>query len=136
MRGRNQLLHASGTIPRRANTKPNFAVSLAMRTSIGSVIVDADADGRAVDRGDHRLLALEDAQRREAAAVAVLARRLLLAVVEGAAAAAEIGARAEGAPGARHDRDADLVVPVDLVEDLEQLDEHLRPSARSSGRDG
>ncbi len=58
------------------------------------------------------------------------------AVVEGAAAAAEIGARAEGAPGARHDHDADLVVPVDLVEDLEQLAEHLLRAARSCGRDG
>ena len=38
-RGRNQLEHASGTIPRRANTKPIFAPSAASRTSIGSVIV-------------------------------------------------------------------------------------------------
>ena len=38
-RGRNQLLHASGTIPRRAKTNPNFAASLAIRTSIGSVSV-------------------------------------------------------------------------------------------------
>ena len=38
-RGRNQLLHASGTMPRRAKTKPIRAVVEAMRTSIGSVIV-------------------------------------------------------------------------------------------------
>ncbi len=38
-RGRNQLLQASGTMPRRAKTKPNFAFSLAMRTSMGSVMV-------------------------------------------------------------------------------------------------
>ena len=39
MRGRNQLEHASGTMPRRANTKPIFAPSAARRMSIGSVIV-------------------------------------------------------------------------------------------------
>ena len=38
-RGRNQLEHASGTIPRRANTNPMRALSDARRTSIGSVIV-------------------------------------------------------------------------------------------------
>ena len=38
-RGRNQLEHASGTIPRRANTKPMRASSEARRMSIGSVIV-------------------------------------------------------------------------------------------------
>jgi hypothetical protein len=38
-RGRNQLLQASGTMPRRANTKPMRAPLAAMRTSIGSVIV-------------------------------------------------------------------------------------------------
>ena len=38
-RGRNQLEHASGTMPRRANTKPKRAASDARRMSIGSVIV-------------------------------------------------------------------------------------------------
>ncbi len=38
-RGRNQLEHASGTIPRRAKTKPMRASSEARRTSIGNVIV-------------------------------------------------------------------------------------------------
>ena len=38
-RGRNQLEHASGTMPRRANTKPNRATSAARRMSIASVIV-------------------------------------------------------------------------------------------------
>jgi hypothetical protein len=38
-RGRNQLDALSITIPRCANTKPNFARSLASRMSIGSVIV-------------------------------------------------------------------------------------------------
>ena len=38
-RGKNQLEQASGTIPRRAKTKPIFASSAARRTSMGSVIV-------------------------------------------------------------------------------------------------
>ena len=38
-RGRNQLEHASGTMPRRANTKPKRATSAARRMSIASVIV-------------------------------------------------------------------------------------------------
>ena len=38
-RGKNQLEHASGMIPRRANTKPMRASSAARRMSIGSVIV-------------------------------------------------------------------------------------------------
>ena len=38
-RGRNHDEHASGTMPRRANTNPILAVSLARRMSIGSVIV-------------------------------------------------------------------------------------------------
>ena len=38
-RGRNQDEQASGTIPRRAKTKPKRADSLAKRTSIGKVIV-------------------------------------------------------------------------------------------------
>ena len=38
-RGRNQLDAASGTMPRREKTKPNFAAVDASRISIGSVIV-------------------------------------------------------------------------------------------------
>ena len=38
-RGRNQLEQASGVMPRRANTKPNFAPVEASRKSIGSCIV-------------------------------------------------------------------------------------------------
>ena len=38
-RGRNQLLAASGTIPRLAKTKPNFEAVLARRMSMGKVIV-------------------------------------------------------------------------------------------------
>ena len=39
IRGRNQLEAASVTMPRRANTNPNFAPVEASRTSIGSVTV-------------------------------------------------------------------------------------------------
>ncbi len=39
IRGRNQLLQASGAIPRRVKTNPIFAVSEAMRISIGRVMV-------------------------------------------------------------------------------------------------
>ena len=38
-RGRNQLEHASGTIPRRVKTNPIFAVSAASRMSAGSIEV-------------------------------------------------------------------------------------------------
>src|SRR3989442_4799165 len=38
-RGRNHVLHASGTTPRRANTNPMRAAVDAMRTSMGSVSV-------------------------------------------------------------------------------------------------
>ena len=38
-RGKNQEEHASVMMPRRAKTKPNFALSLAKRMSIGKVIV-------------------------------------------------------------------------------------------------
>ena len=39
IRGRNQLEHASGTMPRRVNTKPNLALSAATRMSAGSIEV-------------------------------------------------------------------------------------------------
>lgn len=39
IRGRNQLEHASGTMPRRTKTKPSFAPSATNRTSMASVIV-------------------------------------------------------------------------------------------------
>ena len=65
-RGRNHVLHASGTTPRRAKTKP-------MRADVGRDADvhrqrhgDAEAHRRPVDGGDHRLLHVEDAQRRRA----------------------------------------------------------------------
>ena len=105
-RGRNQLEQASVTIPRRANTKPIRALSAARRTSIGKGHGDAHAHGRSVDRRDHELLAVEDAQREHAATVpghllaAVLRHlpaRLALAPVEGLPTALQVRARAEPA---------------------------------------
>ncbi len=79
IRGRNQLLAASGTMPRRAKTKPMRARGAGEPHVHGQGHGDADADGRAVDGGDHRLLALEDAQRDLAAAVAMAIQGLLRA---------------------------------------------------------
>ena len=74
-RGRNHDEHASGTMPRRANTKPNLAAVAGQADVHRQRHRDADADGRPVDRGDDRLGALEDPQRHQAAAVARHARR-------------------------------------------------------------
>ena len=78
-----------------------------------------DADGRAVDRGDHRLGRREYAQRELAA---VVARNRLgrpaCAVVESLATGGEIGARAEAAARAGDDDHAHVIVGVGLIECL------------------
>ena len=81
-RGRNQHEHASGTIPRRANTKPDLGPVGRDAHVHRQRHRDADAHGRAVDRRDHRLQRVEDAQRDLTAAVARHAR---LAAVRGRA---------------------------------------------------
>ena len=122
MRGRNQLLHASGTMPRRANTKPNRAVAAAMRMSIGSVIVTPTPTAGPLIAAMIGFFELEDAQRHAAAAVAMLVERAArAAVVERAAAAAEVGAGAERAPGAGDDDRAHRVVGIGAVEGVDQL---------------
>ena len=107
-RGRNHDEHASGTSPRRANTKPNFAGARREPHVERQRHRDADADRRAVDRADHRLGAVEEPQRHEPALVAVAAVGLAhhapaggdVAVgVERRVATTEVGARAE-APAA------------------------------------
>ena len=137
-RGRNHDEHASGTMPRRAKTNPNLAVLLARRMSIGSVIVTPTPTAGAVDRADHRLGALEDAQRHHAAAVAGHPDRGLLvaaALGERRAAARQVGAGAEPAPGAGHDHGPHVVVGIDLVERVDQLAHHRVVNALScSGR--
>ena len=70
MRGRNQLDAASGTMPRRENTKPKRAVFACDADVHGELHGDADADRGAVDRGDDGLEAFEDLERQAAAAVA------------------------------------------------------------------
>ncbi len=95
----------------------------------------AHAHSGAVDRSDHGLLRLKHAQRELAAVVALGAPRgRALVVVEGVAAAAEVGARAEATPGARHDHRAHLVVGVGAVEGRHQLAAHLpRPGVQPLG---
>ena len=130
MRGRNQLAAPSGAMPRPANTKPSLALSARMRTSIGSVIVRPDADGRAVDRPDDGLLGVEDAQHEHAAAVApgerggVAAQVAAGLVVERVPAGAEVGAGAEAAPGAGDDHGPHGVVVVGEIERRDHLVHH------------
>ena len=96
IRGRNQLDAASGTMPRRANTRPKRAFGRREPHVHRQLHRHADADRRPVDRADHRLQALEDPQRDEPAAVAVLLL-LALGVAERVAAARQVGAGAEAA---------------------------------------
>ena len=62
-RGRNQLGAGLRDQSARVKTKPNLAVSEAIRMSAGSVMVTPDTRGRTVDGGDHRFRGPEDAQR-------------------------------------------------------------------------
>ena len=130
-RGRNQLEAASGTMPRRANTKPMRASSAARRMSIGSVIVAPTPTAGPLIAAITGLVEREHAQRELAA---VVARDRLGesagAVVEGLAAAGEVGPGAEAAAGAGDDDRADVVVGVGLIERLDELAAHGRPSRR------
>ena len=90
---------------------------------------DPKADGRAVDRGDHRLLHVEDAQGHGADAIAMLLGGDGAAArggVERRAAGAEIGARAERAARAGDDDGAHVVVGVGAVPRLAELAQHRR----------
>ena len=134
-RGRNQLEQASGTMPRRANTKPMRASSAARRTSIGSVIVAPTPTAGPLIAPITGLVEAKIAQRELPAVVArhvAVGRRQqrglggARAVVEGLAAGGEIGAGAVAATGAGHDDRAHVVVGVGLVEGLDQLAAHRR----------
>ena len=70
MRGRNQVEHASGTIPILPKTKPIAGLRRRHPHVHGQGHRRADADRRTVDRGDHRLGARVDRQRDPAAGVA------------------------------------------------------------------
>ena len=103
----------------------------------------AEADGRAVDGGDHGLLHVEDPQRDEPAAVVVVLRALGAAQAAGErlAPAAKVGAGAEGAAGAGDDHRPHAVVAVGPIESLDQLADHrgvdgveaVRPVERDRG---
>ena len=88
----------------------------------------ADTDGRAVDRTDHRLRALEDAQRHQPTAVAGHAdvgRDLVAATpAERLATAGQVGTGAEAAAGTGDDDHAHVVVGVDAIERVDQLAHH------------
>ena len=117
-------------MPRRAKTKPILAVVLARRMSIGSVIVTPTPTAGTVDRRDHRLQALEDAQRRPGRRhrAARPSRRLLVAAAVGErrrrppdrSAPAQ---KPRPAPG--DDHGAHVVVGVDAIEGVDHLAHHL-----------
>ena len=88
---------------------------------------DPDSDRRAVDRRDHRLGGLVDAQRDPPASVAGdLVRLLAVAPVERVAAAGQVGPRTEPPSLPGHDDRAHVVVGVGPVEGLDQLASHRR----------
>ena len=60
MRGRRYATPPSGTSPRRTNTWMSFALSAAITRSAASTSIDAAAGRGAVQRDDHRLLAVLD----------------------------------------------------------------------------
>ena len=131
IRGRNHDEHASGTMPRRANTKPSFAFSDASRMSIGSVIVTPTPTAGPLIAAMTGFVDCEDPQGHQPAPVA---RR----PPGGPAASppppwakvspppAEVGAGAEAATAAGDDDGAHVVVGVGVVE--------RRRSSRASSR--
>jgi hypothetical protein len=134
-RGRNHDDAASSVMPRRAKTKPKARARRRHPDVHRQLDRRADADRGAVDRADHGLEALVDAQRVGATAVAVDAVgpaelfqiRLVLRrlAVERVAARREVGAGAERLAGAGDDHGAHRVVGVGLVEERADLLAHL-----------
>ena len=133
IRGRNQLEHASGTMPRRANTKPMLRVLGREPDVHRQRHRDADADRGAVDRGDDRLLRLEDAQGEQAPAVARRPprdrpRRLAPPCANVSPPPRQIGPGAEAPPPPGDDDRPDVVVGVRPIE-------RRRSSRASSARE-
>ena len=129
-RGRNQLEHASGTIPRRAKTNPIRASSAARRMSIGSVIVaPTPTAGPLIAAITGLVHSNTRSMKRPPPSRGTRRRSLALPrpVIERLAAARQVGAGAEPAAGAGDDHHPDLVVGVGAVERLDQL---ARPSSR------
>ena len=121
MRGRNQLEAPFGHDAAADVDEAELAVGRAQADVHRQRHRGPDADRGPVDRPDHGLERVEDAQRDHAAAVArtpsaVGGRR--------EAAAAEVRAGAERLARARHDDRADVVVGVRGVERVQELLEH------------
>ena len=116
-------------MPRRAKTKPIFAPSAAMRTSIGSVIVMPTPTAGPLIAAitglcDSKMRSVtcpppSRGTRRRRRGRARRASKVL-------AAAAEVGAGAEAAARAGDDDRAHVVVGVGAVEGLDQLARHRR----------
>ena len=89
---------------------------------------DTDADGWAVDRGDHRLDALVDAQRDQTSTVAGHAGHRCLDVAstlgERLATARQVGAGAKAPASTGHDDGPDIVVGVGMIEGVDQFVHH------------
>ena len=118
-RGRNQLEHASGTIPRRTKTNPIRVSSAAIRTSIGSVMVAPMPTAAPL------MAAITGLVRSKIRSVSrpPLSRgnesgSSCSRLVNVSPAALEVGAGAEGAAGTGHDHRPHLVVRVGPVERL------------------
>ena len=142
-RGRNQLLHASGTMPRRAKTKPMRAAVEAMRMSIGRVMVMPTPTAGpliAAMTGFFDSKMRSDTSPPPSRCVSIVSALTLRGAVEGLAAAAQVGAGTEATPGAGDDDRAHRVVGVGLIEGVDQLDAHLRGEGvelvRAVQRDG
>ncbi len=127
-RGRNQLEQASGTMPRRANTKPIFAFSDASRMSIGSVIVTPTPTAGPLIAAMTGFFDSKMRKREHASAVAddrLRTRRVTAASVrERLAPTGEIGSRTEAPSASGDDHDAHVVVGIGPVERGDHLVHH------------
>ena len=122
-RGRNQLLHASGTTPRRAKTKPIFAALEARRMSMASVsVAPKPTAGPLMAAITGFFISKMRSETRPPPSRWSSGRSLRPGPpVEGRAPAAQVGAGAEGAARAGDDHRPHAVVGVGLVERLDQL---------------
>ena len=127
-RGRNHDEAASGTIPRRANTKPMRADSDARRTSIGSVMVmptpTAGPLMAPITGFNERKIRNETSPppSRGTPAEVWMSEPPRLKV---SAPSPEVGAGAEPAPSPGHDDRPHVVVRVGAVERVDELVHHL-----------
>ena len=115
-------------MPRRANTNPNLAFSLARRMSIGSVIVTPTPTAApliAAMTGLVQSKIRSDTRPPPSRVTPGTVGRLVAAAAgERVAAGRQVGAGAEAAPGAGDDDDPHVVVGVDPVERVDHLVHH------------